>query len=123
MLCESLHRCTPYLLRQPLLLSLRPIIQKLFLILKLDCILPNQCSGVSCPLILKKAAGSSPGSTILMHNILLLRDHLAFPLDFDDASLIVIGDSGASHLGHSAEDVVECASCCRWCILQHHFEL
>ena len=123
MLCKSLHRCAPYLLRQPLLLCLRPIIQKLFLILKLDCILPNQCSGVSGPLILQKAAGTSPASPILMHHILLLRDHLAFSLDFDDAALIVVaGDIGASHLGHPAEDVVECASC-RWCILQHHFEL
>lgn len=108
MLCKRLHRCTAYLLRQPLLLCLRPIIQKLFLILKPDRILPNHGSGVSCPLILQMKVPS-----ILIHIHLLLH-HLAFPLDFDDTTLVVcIGDIGASHLGHPAEDVVQCATSCR----------
>ena len=118
MLCKCLHRRTANLLRQPLLLCLRPIIQKLFLILKPDRILPNHGSGVSCPLILQMIVTS-----ILIHIHLLLH-HLAFPLDFNDTTLVVCvsGDIGASHLGHPAEDVVQCATSCR-CLIQHHFEL
>ena len=118
MLCKRLHRRTSNLLRQPLLLCLRPIIQKLFLILKPDRILPNHGSGVSCPLILQMKVPS-----ILIHIHLLLH-HLAFPLDFNDTTLVVCvsGDISSSHLGHPAEDVVQCATSCR-CLIQHHFEL